>query len=77
MCAQVLATDAEVREQDTAVVLEKVNADLAGQEWFDAKVSTYESMKNAGVKKVQDRTGGKDNITARNSNMQDARQFMG
>lgn len=79
VCAQVLATDAEVREQDRAVVLEKVNADLAGQEWFDAKVSTYESMKNAGGggKKVQDRTGGKEKITARNSNMQESRQFMG
>ena len=79
VCTQVLATDAEVREQDRAVVLEKVNADLAGQEWFDAKVSTYESMKNAGGggKKVQDRTGGKEKITARNSNMQESRQFMG
>ena len=77
ICAQVLSTDPDLKEQDRNAVLAKVDADLAGQQWFDSKVSAYEDLKNRGVKKVETRTGGKEKITARNSNVQESRQFMG
>ena len=77
VCVQVLATDPELNVLDRNAILEQVDADAAGQQWFDSKVSAYEDLKNAGVRKVETGRGGKEKITARNSSLQESRQFMG